>query len=168
MTAPPQPQPVNVRRASRGEARAIAAVFDAAVRAGWGYLGPIVEQPLFTDDDWDRLAADHASPNVLLVAHAEGDRGVLGFVAAHPDDGELFLLFVHPDYAGHGVGRRLLAAAHDALRAAGQREAFLYVHADNTRAISVYQRAGYTHDGTRRENDFRGTPISELRLVKRL
>jgi GNAT superfamily N-acetyltransferase len=138
------------------------------VRANWTYLGPMVREPLFTDDDWDRLVADHAAPNVLLVAEPQDGRGVLGFVAAHPDVGELFLLFVHPDHAGRGVGRRLLGAAHDALRAAGRHQSFLYVHADNIRAIAVYQRAGYTHDGTHRDSDFRGTTIRELRLVKHL
>jgi GNAT superfamily N-acetyltransferase len=40
----------------------------------------------------------------------------------------MFLLFVHPGYAGRGIGRTLLAAAHDALRAVGCPEAFLFVH----------------------------------------
>lgn len=168
MTASLVRQPVTVRRADRGDARAIAAVFDAAVRANWTYLGPIVREPLFTEDDWDRLVASHAAPNVLLVAEPRDRGGVLGYVAAHPDVGELFLLFVHPDHAGRGVGRRLLGAAHDELRAAGRREAFLYVHADNLRAISVYKRAGYTHDGTHRQSEFRGSTVHEIRLVKHL
>jgi GNAT superfamily N-acetyltransferase len=35
----------------------------------------------------------------------------------------VFLLFVHPAYAGRGIGRSLLTAAHDAPRAAGCTEA---------------------------------------------
>src|SRR3954454_6316604 len=106
-------------------------------------------------------------PNVLLVA-ADAAGAVRGFVAAHPADGELFLLFVHPSAAGRGVGRRVLDAAHDALRDAGCREAFLYTHEQNERALAVYRAAGYRPDGTIRESDFRGTALREPRLVRPL
>jgi Acetyltransferase (GNAT) domain len=55
---------------------------------------------------------------VLLVATDPTD-GIIGYTAVRPEDGEMFLLFVDPAHAGRGVGRMLLAAAHDALRAAG-------------------------------------------------
>jgi ribosomal protein S18 acetylase RimI-like enzyme len=121
---------------------------------------------MFTPKDWDQLVADHEPPNLLLVALHES--GIVGYTAVHPHDGEMFLLFVHPAHAGRGVGRTLLAAAHDALREAGCREAFLFVHEQNERAIAVYSAAGYRPDGSDRVSDFRGTPLRELRLVKRL
>lgn len=93
---------------------------------------------------------------------------MLGYTAAHPEDGEMFLLFVDPAHAGRGVGRTLLGAAHDALRAAGCKQAFLYVHEQNERARTVYRRAGYRPDGTIRESDFNGTALGELWLVKQL
>jgi len=111
--------------------------------------------------------ADHRTPNVLLVAVDDTER-VVGYTTVHPEDGEMFLLFVHHDYAGRGIGRMLLEAAHDALRAAGCTEAFLYVHEQNERALAVYFAAGYEPDGSDRVSDFRGTRVRELRLVKRL
>jgi ribosomal protein S18 acetylase RimI-like enzyme len=160
-------EPVHIRRATAGDAQAIGAVFDAAVRAGWRFLGAAVDEPLFGPQDWDRLVADHAPPNVLLVATDEAGR-MLGYVAAHPEDGELFLLFVHPDHAGRGIGRALLTAAHDALREAGCRQAYLFTEERNERALAVYASAGYRFDGTTRESDLRGVPTRELRLVKQL
>ena len=156
-----------MRRAAPADAQAIGVVFDAAVHAGWTYLGELVDRPMFTPADWDRLVAEHAAPNVLLVA-TDPEGHVVGYAAAHPADGELFLLFVHPAYGGRGIGRALLEAAHDQLRAAGCREAFLYTHEANERALTVYTRAGYQPDGSARESDFHGTPIRELRLVKQL
>lgn len=156
-----------LRRAAQDDAHAIGAVFDAAVRAGWSYLGRLVESPIFGPEDWDRLVAEHAPPNVLLVATDPAGR-IVGYTAAHPEDGELFLLFVHPDDAGRGLGRTLLEAAHHALRAAGCRQAFLYTHEQNAPALGLYSRAGYRPDGAVRESDFRGVPIRELRLVKDL
>ncbi len=158
---------MTVRPAVREDAPAIGAVFDAAVRADWTYLGDLVAEPMFTAEDWEQLVADHLPPNVLLVAVDETD-GVIGYTAAHLGDGEMFLLFVHPACAGRGIGRTLLAAAHDALRAGGCREAFLFVHERNERALAVYAAAGYRPDGSDRVSDFRGTQVRELRLVKQL
>ena len=163
---PPAPR-ITLRPAVPSDAVAIGAVFDAAVRAGWAYLGDLAAEPMFTPQDWDQLVADHLPPNVLLVAVDETD-GVVGYTAVHPSDGEMFLLFVHPAYAGRGVGRTLLDAAHDALRAAGCAETFLFVHEQNERALAVYTAAGYRPDGSDRVSDFRGTRVRELRLVKQL
>ena len=156
---------INLRRATAGDAQAIGAVFDASVRVGWSYLGELSRRPMFSPDDWDKLVADHAPPNELLVATDEADR-VVGYTAVHPEDGEMFLLFVDPAHAGRGIGRMLLSAAHDALRAAGCDEAFLFTHEQNERALAVYESTGYRRDGSVRESEFGGTAIRELRLVK--
>jgi ribosomal protein S18 acetylase RimI-like enzyme len=156
-----------VRRATTDDAQAIGAVFDAAIRAGWTYLGDLPEEPTFAPQYWGQLVADHAPPNVLLVATGEAGR-VLGYTAAHPDDGEMFLLFVHPTYGGHGIGRTLLSAAHDSLREAGCKQAYLFTHEQNERALALYASAGYRLDGSVRESDFNGIPIRELRLVTQL
>jgi len=158
---------IRLRRAESGDAQAIGAVFDASVRTGWAYLGELVRRPMFSGEDWEKFVADHAPPNVLLVAADESDR-VVGYTAVHSEDGELFRLFVAPHYSGRGIGRMLLSAAHEALRSAGCREAFLFTEERNERALDVYARAGYRTDGTIRESDFRGTAIRELRLVKLL
>ena len=121
---------------------------------------------MFTAQDWEELVANHTPPNVLLVA--VDATGIVGYAAVHPEDCEMFLLFVHPASARRGIGRTLLGAADDALRAAGCREAFLYVHEQNERAISVYSAAGYRPDGSDRVSDFRGAEVREIRLVKKL
>ena len=158
---------MSIRRAAADDAQSIGVVFDAAVRDAWTYLGALARESMYPPSEWDKLVVDHAPPNVLLVA-VDADNGVVGFTAAHPQTGELFLLFVHPAHAGRGVGRQLLDAAHDALRAAGCREAFLYTHEQNTRALAVYEAAGYRRDGFVRESDFRGVHLREPRLVKPL
>jgi ribosomal protein S18 acetylase RimI-like enzyme len=158
---------ITLQPAVRSDAPAIGAVFDAAVRVSWSYLGDLAARRMFTPQDWEQLISDHQPPNALLVAVDETD-GVVGYTAAHPEDGEMFLLFVHPAHAGRGIGRSLLDAAHDALRAAGCTEAHLFVHEQNERALVVYAAAGYSPDGSHRVSDFRGTRIRELRLVKEL
>jgi ribosomal protein S18 acetylase RimI-like enzyme len=146
---------IEIRRAVQGDAQQIGAVFDAAVREAWTYLGDLAREPMFPPEEWDKVVIDHAPPNTLLVA-VEQPGNVIGFAAVYPPENEMFLLFVHPEHAGRGVGRALLNAAHEAFRAAGCREAILYTHEQNKRAIAVYEAAGYRRDGFVRESDFRG------------
>ena len=129
---------VSIRPATPGDAGAIGAVFDAAVRVGWTYLGALAEKPMFGPEEWDREVAAHAAPNVLLVA-TEEDGDVVGFVAAHPADGELYLLFVHPDAAGRGVGRRLLEACW---RYGERADGHLILSTEHPAAMRRYARLG--------------------------
>jgi ribosomal protein S18 acetylase RimI-like enzyme len=156
-----------IRRAEPHDAQKIGAVFDAAVREGWKYLGELAAKPMFPPEEWDHEVAKHAPPNALLVAVHEHSR-IVGFTAVHPLDCEMYLLFVHPDFSGRGVARTLLDAAHKTLREAGCREAFLYTNEKNLRAIAVYEAAGYRRDGTFREYEFRGVSMREPKLVKDL
>ena len=66
-----EPSELSLRPATPDDAPAIGAVFDAAVRAGWTYLGKLAEEPMFGADDWDRLVADH---DLALVIEGARDR----------------------------------------------------------------------------------------------
>lgn len=109
-----------IRRGRAEDASAVAAVFDAAVARGWTHLGGLEREPLFNAAQWDDLLAAHLGDDVILVA-VDPTHTVLGFCAVHPGDGEMYLLFVDPAHGGRGIGRALLDAGHDALRAAGCR-----------------------------------------------
>ncbi len=157
---------IELRRAELSDAPAIGAVFDAAVRAGWTFLGELAQRPMFQPQQWQDVVAAHTAPDALIVATDSTSR-VLGFTAVHADAGELYLLFVAPAHGGRGVGRRLLDAAHEVLRDAGHAEAFLFTEERNARALAVYAAAGYAPDGTIRDSEFEGAALREPRLVKR-
>ncbi|MEV4605898.1 GNAT family N-acetyltransferase [Neorhizobium sp. LMR1-1-1.1] len=55
-----------------------------------------------------------------------------------------------PGYRDRGLGRRLIAAVLDASRAAGLRRIELNAHADNLRAIALYEKVGFEHEGIAR------------------
>ena len=61
------------------------------------------------------------------------------------------------------VGTDLLTAAVDALGRAGFTVAHLWVHPDNTRACSFYERRGWAADGFRREEDVLGVMVPAVR-----
>jgi ribosomal protein S18 acetylase RimI-like enzyme len=54
-----------------------------------------------------------------------------------------------PDYRGRGLGERLIRAALDAARGAKFERVSLSVYASNTRALALYRKVGFVHEGTR-------------------
>jgi hypothetical protein len=63
---------ISIRKADAADAQAIGAVFDAAVREGWTYLGELARQPIFPPEEWDRVVVEHAPP--IAVYEAAGYR----------------------------------------------------------------------------------------------
>lgn len=60
--------------------------------------------------------------------------------------GEIYVVAVHPDFAGRGLGRQLVLAGLDFLTTKGLQEAMLYVDATNTRAVKMYVDLGFVVD----------------------
>ncbi|MCL2316698.1 MAG: GNAT family N-acetyltransferase [Actinomycetia bacterium] len=82
------------------------------------------------------------------VAGEDGD--VAGMVVAgpssveeYPDDGEIHMLYVHPDHLHTGLGHALITHACDNLARAGHRFCILDVFAGNARAIRFYRSHGF-------------------------
>jgi oligopeptide/dipeptide ABC transporter ATP-binding protein len=163
---------VTLRPAGGDDAEAMAEVFVAAWRRAYPGVVP--------DDVLDQLDQDETGTWLgRLIADQEQGRTdvairedrVVGFVRYGRDpDGEslgyVFALYVHPDAAGHGVGRELLEHAELRLAQAGCARVSLHVFEANERARRLYERSGYVPDGTGRvEPQYRA---QEIRLVKDL
>ncbi len=85
---------------------------------------------------------------------AEDGAGLVGFASVGPardndvdDLLELYSLYVRASYYGTGVGYALFE------QAVGDRAAYLWVLANNERAIRFYERQGFRFDGTEDEHD---------------
>jgi [ribosomal protein S18]-alanine N-acetyltransferase len=107
-----------------------------------------IENAVFPTDRLDRRAFRHAirSPTIIcLVAKRRAE--VLGYVTVErrrtSSIGRLTSIAVAPRAAGARVGRRLLAAAEKAARAAALDRLRLEVRADNARARRLYEGTGY-------------------------
>jgi GNAT superfamily N-acetyltransferase len=95
----------------------------------------------------------------MLVADEDGE--LLGLTAcgesrdpdAGDDVGEVRTLFVAAGGWRRGVGRALMTAALDDLRARGYSEATVWSFADNERANRFYEASGFTRDGAERTEE---------------
>ncbi|WP_406138452.1 mycothiol synthase [Streptomyces sp. NBC_01089] len=102
----------------------------------------------------DRKAESWFDPKGFFLAvrdtGADGGPGdeVVGFhwTKVHADEqlGEVYVVGIRPDAQGGGLGKALTATGLRHLAAEGLPTAMLYVDADNTAAVTVYERLGFT------------------------
>ncbi len=95
----------------------------------------------------ERKAEAWFDPAGFLVAERHDSPGrLVGFhwTKVHPEGfGEVYVIGVHPDAQGSGIGRALLAEGLRVL--AGTPEVVLYVEAANRGAVRLYESYGFTH-----------------------
>ena len=93
----------------------------------------------------DRQSEHWFSAQDFLVARDPDGRMVgYNWLKVEGDVGEIYVLGVHPDTAGAGLGRALMLAGLDHLSARGCTTASLYVEADSVGPVHLYRSLGFT------------------------
>jgi GNAT superfamily N-acetyltransferase len=163
---------VRVRRATLGDAAAIAEVHVRTWQVAYEHVfgaerltGVTVEQRL---PMWRQILRD--AQQTALVAEDDDGR-VIGWCTVGPSrdddaDGELWGIYVLSDAWGSGAGTALMTAGVEALRGSGCREVILWVLEDNPRARRFYEREGWLLDGERKDDEFLGVKVTEVRYRK--
>lgn len=168
---------IRIRRASPGDARAIANVHVATWRDAYRDLLPADFLDALSADvreRWWRSELD-VTPAARRPWVADSGGEVVGFVSAgagRDSDapagrGEVYAIYVLPDCWDRGVGRDLLAHAERDLHELGYSDATLWVLAGNDRARRFYEVAGWAPAGTRRDT-IGGVEVDEVRYRKSL
>ncbi|TLM85396.1 mycothiol synthase [Pseudarthrobacter sp. NamE2] len=110
------------------------------------------EQGSLTRADLEaRMAEEWFDPSGFLLAEDAGGR-LLGFHwtkvhpqhGSHPAIGEVYVVGVAPEAQGMGLGKALTIAGIRYLQDLGLHAVMLYTDADNTPAVSLYRRLGFT------------------------
>jgi L-amino acid N-acyltransferase YncA len=84
------------------------------------------------------------------------------------DTAEVRTIYLLEAAAGSGVGRALLSALTDGLRAHGYERATLWVLEGNERTLRFYEAAGWHPDGAREGYEIGGTSYPIVRYVTTL
>lgn len=98
----------------------------------------------------ERMAEPWFDPAGFLLLERDGRLIGFHWTKVHPAGeygpapvGEIYVLGVHPDAAGRGLGRLLATAGLVHLAQSGLAAAILYVDGDNTSAVRLYESLGF-------------------------
>lgn len=125
-----------------------------------------IERASFPDPWSESLLVEELRRESLVV---EYDAEIVGYLFLRHtwDDGEILNVAVVPAHRGRGIGRRLVEAAFERLRAAGARRVYLEVRESNVEALGFYRVMGFRAIG-RRSRYYRNPPEPALVLTREL
>lgn len=107
-----------------------------------------------------RMAEPWFDPDGFLVHERDGRMAGFCWTKLHHDldpvEGEIYVIAVDPDFHGSGLGAQLTLAGLESIERRGVGIGMLYVDADNTPAVTLYDRLGFTVHRT--DVAFTGTP----------
>jgi len=139
---------IDIRKAEPGDAAAIAGVHHDAWNGAYrgiiphGALNRMISR---RGVEWWRNAI-HRAANVLVVEIGGEVAGyaTLGRNRARklPQQGEIYELYLRPEYQGIGLGSRLFAAARAQLKANGLKGVVVWALEENAGALSFYWGLG--------------------------
>ncbi|MFJ5234844.1 GNAT family N-acetyltransferase [Kitasatospora sp. NPDC088391] len=122
------------------DARWLLTEYRAEIHRRWS--GPAPADPLPAEAPADLELGP--PEGVFLLARLDGRPvGCAGVRVLEPGTAELKRLYVREEARGHGLGRRLLAAAEDAARGLGHTRLRLDTMAEMPEARALYTAAGY-------------------------
>lgn len=115
--------------------------------------------------DWNRevlrvrTAEPWFDPAGFLLHHRGGRLAAFCWTKVHDGGvGEIYVIAVHPDFHGLGLGRAMTIAGLRHLADTGSTEAMLYVEADNVAAVHLYESLGFVTTHT--DLAFRRPPVA--------
>jgi ribosomal protein S18 acetylase RimI-like enzyme len=121
-------------------------------------------------EGWRQFISMSSDQRVGLVVEEEGR--VVGFsrlgCADDPTIGEVYAIYLDPDYWHRGLGRSLMDESETRLKGMGFQEAVLWVLERNDLARRFYQAAGWHADGGIKIEPIGGIDANEVRYRKRL
>jgi ribosomal protein S18 acetylase RimI-like enzyme len=139
---------IGVRRAENRDAEAITAVHDSAWRYAYDGMIPAKELSRIVARRgarwWDRAIRRGTAVLVLEVGGAICGYATVGPNRASnlPQKGEVYEIYLKPEYQGVGLGTRLFLAARRELARFGFDSVVVWALADNDAACRFYLNAG--------------------------
>lgn len=163
---PPERVRPRVRAARYGDGPKLAATLGEP-SVVWGTL----QLPFQRPERWEAQLAARNDRFVLLVAELEGR--VLGAgaltLAREPRRAHVATLGMHvaTSVQGRGVGGALMRGLLETATARRVTRVQLTVYPDNDRAVRLYERAGFAHEGRSRSSSYRdGAYVDDLVMAR--
>ena len=139
---------IDIRRAEPGDAAAIADVHAQSWQGAYGGIIPFRALTAMIGRRgpawWSNAIRRAASVLVVEIGGEVVGYATLGRNRSRelPQEGEIYELYIKPEYQGVGLGTRLFSAARDKLAAHGLSGLVVWALEDNVNATHFYEGAG--------------------------
>jgi ribosomal protein S18 acetylase RimI-like enzyme len=139
---------IEIRRAKPADAMAVAATHDDAWRSAYRGIIPGVELDRLINrrgpDWWD--SAIRKGSRISLLQFGDEVAGYSNYgrnrARSLSYDGEVYELYLRPEFQGLGFGRRLFAAARKDMAQSGLKSLVVWALSDNEPAVEFYRAIG--------------------------
>lgn len=139
---------IEIRRAKPSDARSVADTHDEAWRTAYQGIIPGNELDRLISrrgpDWWD--SAIRKGSRITILQFGDSVAGYANYgrnrARSLTYDGEVYELYLRPEYQGLGFGRRLFAAARKDLLQSGLRSLVVWALSDNDPAVNFYRALG--------------------------
>jgi GNAT superfamily N-acetyltransferase len=131
---------MNVREAAKADAKAIHDIARQSIQASYAVSPTTIDVII---EEWfdARTMDDRLDDSVIAVA--ETDDNIVGFVEGDADAGELVWLHVHPEERGQRAGTELFEWMRETLHDQGATDLRVRILADNSEGDAFITRFGY-------------------------
>lgn len=164
---------IEIRYASVEEADSIAEIHTSSWRAT--YRGIVADQILDNLDTQKRSAQLKNDINQYpqlynIVYKGKEPAGFASFGRSRDPnsqdtDGEIYAIYLHPQFLNQGIGRKLFQWSEEELRKKGYQRIFIWVLEDNLNARNFYEKHNYQFDGSIKDIRI-GKVLQEIRYLK--
>ncbi|HWP25324.1 MAG TPA: GNAT family N-acetyltransferase [Xanthobacteraceae bacterium] len=139
---------IEIRRAKVADAAAVAETHDEAWRAAYQGIIPGVELDKLISRRgpawWD--SAIRKGSRISILSFGDKIAGYANYgrnrARSLDYDGEIYELYLRPEYQGLGFGRRLFASARRDLAQSGMKSLVVWALSDNDPAVEFYRALG--------------------------
>ena len=139
---------IEIRRAKASDAKAVADTHDEAWRAAYQGVIPGLELDKLINrrgpDWWD--SAIRKGSRIAILAFGDKVAGYANYGRNRARslfyDGEIYELYLRPEYQGLGFGRRLFTSARRDLGQSGLKSMVVWALSDNDPAVEFYKALG--------------------------
>jgi ribosomal protein S18 acetylase RimI-like enzyme len=139
---------IEIRRAKSGDAETVASVHDEAWRTAYQGIIPGPELNKLINrrgpDWWD--SAIRKGSRIALLQFGDNVAGYANYgrnrARSLTYDGEIYELYLRPEFQGLGFGRRLFTAARRDLAQSGLKSLVVWALSENDNAVEFYRALG--------------------------
>jgi ribosomal protein S18 acetylase RimI-like enzyme len=159
---------LTVREATSADLTTIVDIFLACWRESYQDLLPVEVRDAMTFEAarelWSPATQFQSDRQTFIAEVGELPVGIarIGINPEDPDRGHLFSLYIHPKYAGKGLGKVFLATVIEKMRKHNFAQISLWVFKENLSAQRLYRKSGFLPTGNERTDERWKIPEIEM------